>query len=118
MYQQKNNSHPAVHDNILVCMATKIEVKLHQTINTYDKLPFIEEELLLAETRMLERELELYIIKIWQKYPIDAVRYLFSNLYFRLILLIFSLVINYTCYFYECDTKLWYHDIQLNQYNT
>ena len=67
MYQQKNDSHPAVHDNVLVCMTINIEVKLHRITNTHDKLPFIEEELLLVETRMLQRELESYIIKIWIK---------------------------------------------------
>ena len=64
MYQQKNDSHPVVYDNVLVCMAIEMEVKLWQMTNTYDKLPFIEEKLLLVETRMLERKLELYIIKI------------------------------------------------------
>ena len=62
MYQQKNDSYPAVHDNVLVYMATKIKVKLRWVTNTCDKLPFIEEELLLVENTMLERKLESYII--------------------------------------------------------
>ena len=52
---------------MLVCIATKIEVKLHRVTNTCDKLSFIEEELFLTEIRMLKKELKLYIIKIWTK---------------------------------------------------